>query len=301
MSSVQLQFDYQRATKLWMLERLRCSMQVKAVLKAIDGFARDNASATVTLRLLAQSIGASIVSARRHVKAAEQAGYLIVDRTDRSASTYTIQWLPIFDQTHSKTGDEADQKTSASRVSTPSQNDSPPSQIERGPPVRLRAPPSQVERGAPPPTINANSSTRPWRPKAKTPRSEEPIGGLFRELAERRQQPATSGQPRAASGQPVPPSTWLNHVGILDLGDPERLVQIFRRAVNATVLPPVRESLVIVLAAAHHVLNGSGIQNRPGMFRSIIEGPSRFRLTRADFDHARDVARQLSQTAGVLS
>lgn len=269
-------------------------MQVKAVLKAIDGFARDNASATVTLRLLAQSIGASVVSARRHVQAAERAGYLVVDRSDRSASTYTIQWLPIFDQTHSKTGDEADQKTSASRASTPSQNDTPPSQLERGPPLRLRAPPSQVERGAPPPTINANSSTRPWRPKAKTPRSEEPIGGLFAEIAASYQQPATSGQP-------VPPSTWLNHVGIVELHDPARLVQIARRAVNAKVLPPGRESLVIVLAAAHHVLHASGIQNRPGMFRSIIEGRSRFRLTRADFDHARDVARQLSQTAGVVS
>lgn len=294
MSSVQLQFDFQRSAKLWMLERLRCSGQVKAVLKAIDGYARDNPSATVTMRLLAQSMGVSMDSARRHVKAAERAGFLMTDRTDRSASTYTIQWLPIFDQTHSKTGDEADQKTSAPRVSTPSQDASPPLQIAGGHPGRLPASPLQIARGAPPPTINVNSSTRPWRPKAKTPRSEEPIGGLFRELAERHQQAATSGQP-------VPPSTWLNHVGILDLGDPDRLFQIFRRAVNATVLPPGRESLVIVLAAAHHVLNGSGIQNRPGMFRSIVEGRSRFRLTRADYDHGRDVARQLSQTVGVGS
>lgn len=95
----QQQFDFKRATKLRALERIVCSSNVKALLKALDGFARDDRHCTVTMKRLALSMGVSPKTAQRTIRTAQAEGLVSVtgDEWDGRALTYTIEWKLVFD------------------------------------------------------------------------------------------------------------------------------------------------------------------------------------------------------------
>ena len=96
--NLQRTFDFPRAAKLNALERVEYLGNVKGALKALDAFARDAASCTVTMKMIARSMGKSINTARRAIRAAVEANLLRVSGqcTDGCSNTYTVNWSVVF-------------------------------------------------------------------------------------------------------------------------------------------------------------------------------------------------------------
>lgn len=95
----QKQFDFKRATKLRALERIICRGSVKSLLKALDGFARDERTCTVTMKRLSISMGVSPKTTQRTIREAEGEGLLQVtgEVKDGCARTYRINWEAVFE------------------------------------------------------------------------------------------------------------------------------------------------------------------------------------------------------------
>lgn len=287
----QMLIDYPRATKLWMLERLRAPSRVKAFLKALDAVVRDKPQDQVTLRKLAVSMGVHVATARRAAQDAKALGWLeYTEETDSGrANTYEIIWLPIFELTHKPSDEAADISSS-----TPSQIARGDSQPASPPPRKLLPPPSQIARGAPPPTIPP-TNTRPDHgcgQRLGRGGKTEDLGAAIQSFL---QQSNASDQPSI----PNQKRTWVGHVEPRDLLDVSHLHNLARNAARAGFVAPGREGVLVVLAAAHHVRRTPGVKNPGALFIAIVENKARWRLTTADFDHARSVVREL--TAGVAS
>ena len=116
------------------------------------------------------------------------------------------------------------------------------------------------------------------------------MSGLFATIVDR----------QAAPSIPNPKRNWVGHVEPRDLLDTTHLAILARKAAAAGVLSPGREGLLIVLAAAHHVRHAVDLKNPAAMFISIVENRARFRLTTADYDHARSVLREITTPAGAM-
>lgn len=120
---VQKEFDFHRATKLWMIENVTpqcscmengkryctCPSRIKLLLRALDGFARDNPECTVTVAWIAKSTGWKERNTNTVIALAIRLGYVerLVDDSVRlgirkrtgTASTYRICWLKIWNET----------------------------------------------------------------------------------------------------------------------------------------------------------------------------------------------------------
>lgn len=152
MAGKQLEFDFQRRNKLWMLEKLQvrcdcaaegkrrceCGKTVKSLLKALDGFARNDPQCRVTVKNIGLSMGTQSTATKRAIRVTARLGYISVLSADEadgldtdrkrsgSMSTYKIEWLKIWNETEEKApqrvredvGVEPATRTQSSRLST---------------------------------------------------------------------------------------------------------------------------------------------------------------------------------------
>ncbi len=126
MAERQKLIDFERAQQLWMLEHLgkvtcgcaakgkrwcSCWSTVKSVLAALDCFARNAPTCTVTIASIGRVMGKRPTATKTGIKIAAQLGYISVlsaddargAETDRqrsgSMSTYRINWVKIWYET----------------------------------------------------------------------------------------------------------------------------------------------------------------------------------------------------------
>lgn len=141
----QLQLDFSRASKLRTLERVECPGPVKALLKALDGFARDSNETEQTMRAIGISMGVSPSTARRAIRASELLGILQVfgDPKDGSKNRYVINWAAVFELPDAMT------KHKDKRVRQRSLTPRNPSQSDRGTPPKMTGVPLPICEGYP--------------------------------------------------------------------------------------------------------------------------------------------------------
>lgn len=200
----QRQFDFKRASKLRALERVVCGKNVKALLKALDGFARDDRTCTVTLKRIGVSMGASEKTAQRTIRLAQAEGLLTVsgDGADGRANTYRIEWTAVFDLPDGVSGGR-----SGRAVETPVNSSADPGQNDRG--GRSDCPPTPVngDRGGRS-TVTDPSPTDSIRQRTATVRQPEfhtaNGGGLSPESEHSGRQPTAHSLPRSGA--------WAGHI-----------------------------------------------------------------------------------------
>lgn len=150
--AVQGQFDFTRASKLRTMERIGCSGPVKAILKALDGFARDKAKCIETMHAIATSMGVSESTARRYIKEAKAMGVLEVtgDPTDGCSNEYRIKWEVVFslpDRMATPRRRRKDSTPGGPPARTPEIAPETPVKIAPPTPSKLEGDPCQDERG----------------------------------------------------------------------------------------------------------------------------------------------------------
>lgn len=256
-------FDYPRAAKLRTLERAAMSGAVKSVLKALDGFARDNPEWEATLRSIAVSMGVSESTARRAVREAQNVGVLEVRGTPKNGrmNIYKILWEVVFALPDAMAKSKPE-NTPEYPILTPTKIDETPTkwkgypcQNGGGTPVKLEGDPCQVGRGTPVRLTGVSATDHTDQITATIRHGVQTDGGGDCLV---RSQERKSGW-------------WVWEVTKQMLGDEAELKRIFDAAVAAGLVEDQPVYRVRVLALANKIRNTEKIKSPTGQLAWMIE------------------------------
>lgn len=283
--SQQRQFDFKRATKLRALERVVCNSGVKGLLKALDGFARDERTCKVTMKRLALSMGVSPKTAQRSIRTAEAEGLLTVtgEPVHGQANTYRIEWQRVFDLPDGVSGGvvTGPPATPVKPAGTPGQSDRGPRSICPGTPVNLGGGPRSDWGGvcATDSYDKVNDTVRPLRSVPPTGRDggggvqiqdpEQAISAVASALAISTEVAEAGYVGTERLGRPSGWWAWKIKRG--DLLSQKVMGPFFQAAVAAGLLDGKGMSAVRFLALARTTHNDPTIQNVTGYLVKIIE------------------------------
>lgn len=278
----QKEFDFPRAAKLGAIERVKCpgGVNVKSLIKALDGFARNAVNCTVTKRAIAISMGYDItdpdpkVAAKKvasALKAVQRATTTACDHgllnvygcpTDGRSNTYQINWQTLF-------------------ALPDGMDSSRPVKCPGGADIVSRVPGHHVQGGGTPcpgsldtmsravPTdriVSIYASVRP----AKT---NSDGGGGFEDQEEKKK----------SSGW------WAWRITRDDLANNDEMVRFFKAAVSASVITDSKLNRVRFVALTIHTQRQEKLENVCGYIVTHIERGSWNYLAK---DAVRDAVRK---------
>lgn len=266
MADTQKQFDFPRAAKLRALERITCpgGANVKSLLKALDGFARDAATCTETLKRISVSMGVSTSTVKRARSAAQDLGLLTVYGcpTDGRSNTYEINWKEVFNLP-----DGISPKPRSKTETTQVNLNGDPGQVERGP--RSICTGTQVKLNGALTTDRNDQLNATVRSEIRTDEGE---GGL------------NSDTPNKNDLRPS--GWWAWAITRSDLTSPVEVNRLFKSAVAAGVLENRRLDLVRFVALAFHTAGQESIRNLCGYLVTHCERGSWNYLSRESVQKA---------------
>ena len=83
----------------WLRRECSCAGTVKATLRALDTFQQNNPVCDPSIDILAAQAGCSHRTMQRWLRLTENLGYVSTIIGDRARSTYSINWLRIWNET----------------------------------------------------------------------------------------------------------------------------------------------------------------------------------------------------------
>ena len=264
----QRQFDFNRASKLNTLECVVLTANVKSLLKALDGFARDAAHCTVTLKRVALSMGVSTRTAQRVCRQAEAEGLLIVSGCpeDGQSNTYAIQWGVIFNL---PTGAGPKRRAKSPSPPTPLPGVPGRGEIENEShvtPDRLSPLPRQV---VTPPLSDCQGTPDRLSGVLCTDHTDKETATID----QRENQTAGGGGLRVPPSAYGPPrsGSWAWTVTRSELGEQATVVALFNAAVKAGLLANAQLDQIRFLALTKKIRAEETIKNPTGYLVRIVE------------------------------
>lgn len=294
----QRQFDFTRASKLRRLEQSACSGKVKSVLKALDGFARDAARCVQTMKNIAVSMGCSVDTARRAIRAAQDAGLLHVhgEPTDGRSNMYEINWVAVFElpdgreamttsrrkaavcqgaaETAKCLGPSAVPAPLADCEATPSNMQGDPLQTARGPLANCRGTPGKLL------GVSATVTNVKECAISRGGQTEDDDGETLGSILGKRQalcEPRTMPVSTPTLSNPAKPTrsgSWVWTIALKDLEDSAERTRIFKAAIMAGYLADSQIDRVRFRALCIHIRRHNErtkIYNPTGFLVAAIE------------------------------
>lgn len=268
--STQKQFDFKRAAKLRALERVVCSSRVKSLLKALDGFARDDRTCTVTIKRIGVSIGVSPKTAQRYAREAEGVGLLEVTGSskDGQARTYRILWGVVFDLPDGVSGQRLERPTE-----TPVNCDATPGHFDRGPRSSCPPTPVTVDQGPRSTVTGVYPTDSIDKVNATVRQAIQTVGGGDEVEKKKKETPPRSDNRQPTTDNcPRPPGWWAGKITRDDLRDRTFVVWLYGMAQRSQIIRPCHENQVRIVAVCLQAAADESLASVSGWVISTIEG-----------------------------
>ena len=250
--SEQKQFDFPRAAKLQQLERAAMTGNVKSLLKALDGFARDKTECIATLHSIGVSMGVSASTARRAVRDAQGLGVLEVFGCpeDGRSNLYRIVWTVVFSLPDGMT-----KKSRSKPLPTPTNLEGDPYQSDRGPLPTWEGTPTNLG------GVSATDTNDKETATIRQPERGDGGGGGISKLTTDNRQPTTTR----------PSGFWAWSVTRTDLGQQGTVLRLFAAATEAGLLSGLQLDQIRFLALVHRIRSDESIRNVTGYLVKLVE------------------------------